>query len=113
MAETEQAAANLEEVLTDLQEELKAIKRRLIRDIMKHLEQEETLEETYDELESDLRRRMEGIQNQITMTQDKRNTIIWVNRAAKTVLEVIDDILKQAQAGSNRPSAYHQEDQGL
>ena len=30
---------------------------------MKHPDQEETLEATYDELESDLLRRMEGLQN--------------------------------------------------
>ena len=95
VAETEQSAANLEAVLADLQEELKATKRQRIRDIMKHPGQEETLEETYDELESDLLRRMEGLQNQIAMTADKRNTIIRVNRAAKTAMEVFDDILNK------------------
>lgn len=93
VAETEQSAANLEAVLADLQGELKATKRQRIRDIMKHPDQEDTLEATYDELESDLLRRMEGIQNQIAMTADKRNTIIRVNRAAKTAMEVFDDIL--------------------
>ena len=95
VAETEQSAANLEAVLADLQEELKATKRQRIRDIMKHPDQEETLEETYDELESDLLRRIEGLQNQIAMTADKRNTIIRVNRAAKTAMEVFDDILNK------------------
>ena len=95
VAETEQSAANLEAVLADLQEELKAAKRQRIRDIMKHPDQEETLEETYDELESDLLRRIEGLQNQIAMTADKRNTIIRVNRAAKTAMEVFDDILNK------------------
>ena len=95
VAETEQSAANLEAVLADLQEELKATKRQRIRDIMKHPDQEEALEETYDELESDLLRRMEGLQNQIAMTADKRNTIIRVNRAAKTAMEVFDDILNK------------------
>lgn len=101
VAETEQAAANLEAVLTDLQEELKATKRQRVRDIMKHPEQEEALEETYEELESDLLRRMEGIQNQIAMTADKRNTIIQVNRAAKTALEVFDDILNKPRLDRN------------
>ncbi len=101
VAETEQAAANLEAVLTDLQEELKATKRQRVRDIMKHPEQEEALEETYEELESDLLRRMEGIQNQIAMAADKRNTIIQVNRAAKTALEVFDDILNKPRLDRN------------
>lgn len=101
VAETEQSAAHLEEVLADLQEELKATKRQRIRDIMKHPEQEATLEETYDELESDLIRRMEGLQNQLQMAVDKRNTIIRVNRAAKTALEVFDDILNKEKLERN------------
>ena len=101
VAETEQSTANLEAVLADLQEELKATKRQRIRDIMKHPDQEATLEETYDELESDLLRRMEGLQNQIAMTVDRRNTIIQVNRAAKTALEVFDDILNKPKLDRN------------
>ncbi|MCI9375423.1 MAG: recombinase family protein, partial [Oscillibacter sp.] len=101
VAETEKSAENLEAILTDLQEELKATKRQRIRDIMKRPDQEETLEETYDELESDLLRRMEGIQNQIAMTVDKRNTIIQVNRAAKTAMEVFDDILNKPKLDRN------------
>ena len=101
VAETEKSAENLEAVLADLQKELKATKRQRIRDIMKHPDQEETLEETYDELESDLLRRMEGIQNQIAMTVDKRNTIIQVNRVAKTALEVFNGILNKPKLDRN------------
>lgn len=93
--ETEQSAENLAQVLSDLQEELKATKRQRIRDIMKHPEQEALLEETYDELETDLARRMEGLQNQIGLTADRRNTIIRVNRIAKTAMEVFGDILNK------------------
>ena len=95
IAETEKAAQNLTAVLDDLQAELKATKRQRVRDIMKHPEQEALLEETYDEMESDLSRRIEGIRNQIDMSADKRNTIIRVNRAAKTAMEVFDDILQK------------------
>ena len=101
VAETEKSAENLEAVLADLQEELKATKRQRIRDIMKHPDQEDTLEATYDELESDLLRRMGGIQNQIALTADKRNTIIRVNRAAKTAMEVFDDILAKDKLDRN------------
>ncbi len=98
---TQQAAENLETVLADLQEELKATKRQRIRDVMKHPEQEETLEATYDELENDLLRRIDGIQNQIAMTNDRRNTIIRVNRAAKTAMEVFEDILNKPKLDRN------------
>ncbi len=91
--ETEVSAENLAAILADLQEEMKATKRQRIRDIMKHPEQEAILEETYDELESDLAKRIEGLQNQITLTENKRNTIIKVNRVAKTAMDVFADIL--------------------
>lgn len=100
VAETETSAANLEEVLAEVQEELKATKRQRIRDIMKHPDQEEMLEETYDELESDLLRRIEGLQKQIELTAHKRNTILRVNRAAKTAMEVFDDILAKEKLDS-------------
>ena len=93
VAETERAAENLEQLLLDAQEELKATKRQRIRDIMKHPENEETLAETYDGLENDLLHRIEGLHHRITMAEDKRNTIIRVNRAAKTAMEVFDDLL--------------------
>jgi len=101
VAEIQRAAENLEATLLDLQEELKATKRQRIRDVMKHPEQEATLDETYDELESDLVRRMEGVQHQIDLTQDKKNTIIRVNRVAKTALEVFDDILNKPKLDRN------------
>ncbi len=101
VTETERAADNLEEVLKDLQEELRATKRQRVRDIMKHPDREELLEETYEQLESDLLRRIEGIENQMRLTADKRNTIIRVNRAAKTAMEVFDDILKKEKLDRN------------
>ncbi|NLV86895.1 MAG: stage V sporulation protein T, partial [Clostridiales bacterium] len=101
LAETEKATENLEEILADLQEELKVTKRQRVRDIMKRPEQEQTLEEVYDELESDLVRKIEGLQNQLAMTQDKHNTIIRVNRAAKTAIEVFADILNKPKLERN------------
>ena len=62
---------------------------------MKHPENEETPEETYDELESDLLHRIDGLNRQIAMTENKRSTIIQVNRVAKTAMEVFDDILRK------------------
>ena len=61
----------------------------------RHPEQEAILEETYDELEHDLIQRINGLQNQLQMAADKRNTIIQVNRAAKTAMEVFDDLLSK------------------
>ena len=93
VAETERSADHLAAVLADLQEELKVTKRQRIRDLMKHPEQEALLEETYDGLEADLQKKIEGIHHQIELLSDKRNTIIQVNRAARTAMEVFRDVL--------------------
>ena len=85
----------------DKQEELKATKRQRIRDIMKHPEQEALLEETYDELEAELTQRIAGIQHQIEFASDKRNTIIRINRVAKTAMDVFHDILEKPSLDRN------------
>ena len=101
VTQTEQSADRLADVLADLQEELKATKRQRIRDIMKHPDQEELLEETYDELENDLQTRIEGMKHQIEMLADKRNTILQINRVAKTAMDVFQDILDKPNLDRN------------
>jgi stage V sporulation protein T len=101
VTETENCADRLAEIMADLQTELKATKRQRIRDIMKHPEQEEILEETYDEMEAELQKKIEGIRNQIEMLSDKRNTILRVNRAAKTAMDVFRDILQKEKLERN------------
>ena len=99
--ETDRSEENLEEILAQLQEELKITKRQRVRDIMKHPEREAILEETYDELEDDLAKRISGVQKQIELTVNKRNTIIRVNRIARTALEVFDEILSKDKLDRN------------
>lgn len=101
VTETENCADRLADILDDLQAELKATKRQRIRDIMKHPEQEALLEETYDEMEVELQKKIEGIRNQIDMLSDKRNTILRVNRAAKTAMDVFRDILEKENLERN------------
>ena len=95
IAETEQSADHLAEVLDELLEEMKVTKRQRIREIMKKPEQEAQIEETYDALESDLQRKIDSLNHQIDLLSDKRNMVIKVNRAAKTALDVFADILKK------------------
>ncbi|MBQ6951104.1 MAG: hypothetical protein IJN44_06385 [Clostridia bacterium] len=95
IAETEVTVDNLAKLQGELKEELKITKRQRIRDIMKHPEQEKLLEETYDEMEADLQRKIDGLENQIQLLSDKRNTIIQVNRTAKTAIDVFRDILEK------------------
>ena len=101
VAETEASADRLAEILVDLQEELKATKRQRIRDMMKHPEQEALLEETYDEMEAELQKKIEGIRHQIDMIADRRNTILRVNRAGKLAIEVFQDILNKDKLERN------------
>ena len=101
VAQTEQSADRLAEVLLDLQEELKATKRQRIREIMKKPEQEAALEELYDELEGELVQKIDGLKHQIEMLADKRNTILQINRVAKTALDVFQDILDKPSLDRN------------
>jgi len=95
IAEAEISADNLAKLQDELKEELKVTKRQRIRDIMKHPDQEAALDATYDEMEEDLLRKIDGIEKQIQMLSDKRNTIIQVNRVAKTAIDVFKDILEK------------------
>ena len=101
VAETEQSADNLAEVLADLTEELKVTKRQRIREIMKKPEQEASIEALYDEMEADLQKKIDGINHQIDLLSDKRNTIIQVNRVAKTAIDVFRDILEKDKLERN------------
>lgn len=93
IAETEQSADHLAEVLDELVEEMKVTKRQRIREIMKKPEKEAEIEATYDELEEELQKKIDGLNHQIDLLSDKRNMVIKVNRAAKTALDVFADIL--------------------
>lgn len=101
IAETEQSADNLAAVLEELEEEMKVTKRQRIREIMKKPDREAEIEATYDELEAELQQKIDGLNHQIDLLSDKRNTVIKVNRAAKTALEVFRDILSKDKLDRN------------
>ncbi len=74
-------------------EELKVLIRQKTREVMRKPEEEAQIEETYGELIDECRLRAAGLENQIALTADKRNTIIRVNRIASTALGIFDEIL--------------------
>lgn len=101
--ENDNTLSILDRHLHDAKEELKAIKKRKIKEIAK-LEaqlgdnpdvdtQIEIIEETYTELEDEATLKISGLQTQINLTTDKRNDIIRINRLARTVIDVFNDIL--------------------
>lgn len=91
----EETAAVLQRQLDDAYAELKATKRMRIRDLMKHPDNEEVLEQTYDEMEAELADRIAGLQNQIELNANKRSTILHVTRIARTALDIFDEILQK------------------
>ena len=93
------SSKNVVEVLLqrieDIKTELKFLSRQHVKDIAKHPEREDMLEEVYQEQVDDLTLQIEGFRNQIQLATDKHNAIIAVNRTAKTVMEVFDTIINK------------------
>jgi len=95
VASNEQTVEMLNIQLNDAREEFKTTKRMKIREIMKRPEAEEAIEATYAEMEIDIERRIEGIESQIDLTQNRRSNIIKTSRVAKTAIELFEDILQK------------------
>lgn len=93
------SSKNVVEVLLqrieDIKTELKFLSRQHVKDIAKHPEREDMLEEVYQEQVNDLMLQIEGFRNQIQLATDKHNAIIAMNRTAKTVMEVFDTIINK------------------
>lgn len=94
--ESENTFSLLENQLSDAKDELKAVKKRKIKEIAKADEDTvEIIEETYAEIEEELIHRIKGLQNQMNLSVDKRNDIIRINRLAKTAIDIFNDILNK------------------
>ena len=91
-----QAIETLERQLTESREQLKVLLKRKIVDSMKVPEdQQEIIEASYADLEKELLVRIGNLEKQIDRNILDRNQMLQVNRAAKTVLDVFDDILQK------------------
>jgi stage V sporulation protein T len=67
--------------------------RQKTRDLARAKGNEDVIMEMYDGLIEEAANRIHGLENQIAMTADTRNTIIRANRHAKAVLDIFHDIL--------------------
>ena len=85
----------LNQQIEDTRAEIKMLARQHVKDIARHPEREEMLEEIYSEQIDELTLRLEGLRNQMQLAADKHNMIVNVNRTAKTVMEVFDAILSK------------------
>lgn len=81
--------------IEDIKTELKFLARQHVKDIAKHPEREDMLEEVYQEQVDELMKQIEGFRNQIQLATDKHNAIIAMNRTAQTVMEVFDTIINK------------------
>ena len=87
------ASDSLEEQLGNLTAELKAVKSQKLRDCVRHPENREVIEETYDSLEADLTSQIESTKNQLRLCIDAKQTLKQITNTARTVIEVFDRIL--------------------
>ena len=81
--------------IAEVREELKALTRQKVLDMMKHKENAQVIEETYDALIEEANNRIEGLTNQLSLVADTTNAIIKVNRVAKSVIEIFNDIIEK------------------
>ena len=86
--------ADLEVDLAKTRESFKATQKQKIRELMKCDDSNrDIIEETYEEIEEELLQKIEGLEKQISLTVERRNTTIEVNRIAKTALEIFRALL--------------------
>lgn len=91
----EEVASSLQKQLDYAYEELKATKRQCIRDIMKHPEREELLEQTYDEMEAELEDKISSLKAQMTLNANRAGAVERLNKISRTAAEVFDGILRK------------------
>jgi len=89
------AADELRAQIEAEREELKILARQKIRDMARHKDNAQVMEETYDALIEEANNRIEGLTNQLALVADTTNTIVKVNRVARSVIEIFDDIIEK------------------
>ena len=87
--------AMLKQQVEDVKTEIKLLNRQHVKDLARHPEREDMLEELHQEQIDELTLRIEGLKNQIQLASEKHNMIVSLNRTARTVMEVFDNILNK------------------
>ncbi len=85
----------LENSLYRAKEELKQTTKQRISDITKNPDDADIINETYAEIEDELKNKIRGLTEQMKTAADERNSIVEINRVAKTVFDVFDSILEK------------------
>jgi len=75
------------------QAELKILARQQAKEILRNPDRETAIDEAYREVLDELSERIDGLNHQLELTADRKNTVIRVNRIAKTALDIFDEVL--------------------
>ena len=92
-----------ETLLSEIEEErevLRSLVKQRARELARSGE-DSIMVESYDMEIDSARNRIEGLQNQLEMVANTTNTIVRVNRVAKTVIDVFNDILEKDHLDKN------------
>ncbi|MBR3588981.1 MAG: recombinase family protein [Clostridia bacterium] len=89
----ENPTVTLQKKLDDCIEERKILMRQCAREIMRHSEREESIQETYDELILEIDNKIEGLRNQLALCDERDDTVAKVSKIAKTTFDICDEFL--------------------
>lgn len=95
------AADELRAQIEAEREELKILARQKIRDMTRHKDNAQIMEETYDALIEEANNRIEGLTNQLAMVADTTNTIIKVNRVSRSAIDLFNDVIERDKLDKN------------
>jgi len=85
----------LQNQMDDARTEMKILARQQAKELLRNPDKETAIDEIYCEMLDELSDRIDGLQNQVELTSNRRNTVIRVNRIAKTALDIFEDILNK------------------
>ena len=85
----------LQKQIDDTKAEMKMLARQQAKEILRSPERETAIDGMYGEMLDELADRIDGLNNQLELTNDRRNTVIRVSRVAKTALDIFDDVLNK------------------
>lgn len=91
----EEAFALIEAQIEKTKAHMKLLTKQKLNELMRKPEQEAVINETYDELEAEDLEKLKGLQSQQKILEDHRDNIVRTTRAAKSALDVFDDIINK------------------
>ena len=91
----------LQTQVVDARTEMKMLARQQAKELLRNPEREAAIDKLYNEMTDELADRIDGLNNQIELIANRRNTVIRVNRIAKTAIEIFDDVLNKEKLEKN------------